>query len=395
MNGRGSHSAVFDCRAMGRRVAEEIAMNMKKTDFTNTTILACFALLTFIVPVRAQAPVEFANPGPITIHTPRFPRQDGSVAPFAASPYPSTINVSGFAANEVIDKITVTLHDLSHETPDDIDVLLVGPTGQNIILLSDAGGGFVHPGFTVTVTLDDDAQELVPDDDAIVSGIFKPSNHEVDDEDLADVFPEPLDENDFPTGPAPEPSLATTLYVFSGTHPNGEWLLYVVDDDVFDAGSIAKGWSLTIRTGTPSTPFLRGDSNEDGALNITDVVATLASLFQGGARPACADAADADDNGSVSLTDAVYTLQHLFRGGLEPPAPGTGACGGDPSEDGLSCGSFLPCQNRCFGGQLDCDGVCREVHLDPQNCGACGVVCPPGMNCAGGRCQDAEPCCGL
>jgi subtilisin-like proprotein convertase family protein len=215
------------------------------------------------------------------------------VVPSRADPYPSTINVSGFVANETIDKITVTLHDLSHEVPDDIDILLVGPDGIDLVLFSDAGGGFVDPDVTITVTLDDDAEASLPDNDPIVSGIFKPSNYELDDDEYADVFPEPVDENGFPTGPAPEPSLATSLSIFRGTHANGDWRLYVVDDDVFDAGSIAKGWSLTVRTATPSPPFRRGDANVDGELNLTDALYTLNGLFLGGPRPGCLDAADA------------------------------------------------------------------------------------------------------
>jgi subtilisin-like proprotein convertase family protein len=378
---------------------------MKKLESFRTTIAGCFALVTWIAPSAwAQPTVQFVNGSLITINTPRFPEDDGSVMPLVATPYPSTITVSGFAAKETIAKITVTLHDLSHETPEDIDILLVGPEGQNIVLFSDAGGGLFggggglpDPDVIVTVTLDDDAADSLPlpVDGPLVSGTFKPSNYEQEDDDDPDVFPD-QDEDGFPT-PHPEPSSATTLSVFAGTHPNGDWRLYVVDDEIDDAGKIAKGWSLTISSGTRSAPFRRGDANADGAVGITDAVVTLNALFRGAPWPACADAADADDDGSVSLTDAVYTLRYLFLSGSVPPAPGPSECGADPTEDALTCDSFLSCRSDCFGGQLDCNGVCREVALDPSNCGACGVVCPPGTNCAGGSCQPAEPCegCGF
>ncbi|MCK6372297.1 MAG: hypothetical protein L6Q83_13420 [Gammaproteobacteria bacterium] len=57
----------------------------------------------------------------------------------AASPYPSTIEVAGLSGP--IEQVTVTLDGLTHTYPDDIDLLLVGPGGQAVMLMSDAGGG--------------------------------------------------------------------------------------------------------------------------------------------------------------------------------------------------------------------------------------------------------------
>ena len=59
----------------------------------------------------------------------------------AATPYPSTINFSEAQVDAQAVDVDVTLNDLSHTFPDDIDVLLVGPTGADAILMSDAGGG--------------------------------------------------------------------------------------------------------------------------------------------------------------------------------------------------------------------------------------------------------------
>jgi hypothetical protein len=89
----------------------------------------------------------------------------------------------------------------------------------------------------------------------------------------------------------------------------------------------------------PSVPFIRGDSDGDGRLNITDGVFTLSHLFLGGVNPLCEDATDADDRGTVELTDAVYLLNHLFLGGSEPPAPYP-LPGNDPTEDRLGCRGF-------------------------------------------------------
>jgi hypothetical protein len=88
-----------------------------------------------------------------------------------------------------------------------------------------------------------------------------------------------------------------------------------------------------------STPFIRGDANGDGNINITDAIATLAHLFLGGASPACRKTEDTNDDGRLDLTDAVYLLRHLFLGGSPPLAPYP-ACGADPTSDELSCPAY-------------------------------------------------------
>src|SRR5215218_1223347 len=75
----------------------------------------------------SAATVTFSNSGAIDI-------PDNTIA----SPYPSTINVSGLAGN--VQKATVTLRSFTHTCPEDLDVLVVGPSGANTILMSDVGG---------------------------------------------------------------------------------------------------------------------------------------------------------------------------------------------------------------------------------------------------------------
>ena len=53
--------------------------------------------------------------------------------------YPSNIAVSGLTGRPITN-VTVSLNHLSHTFPDDIDVLLVGPQGQTVFLMSDSGG---------------------------------------------------------------------------------------------------------------------------------------------------------------------------------------------------------------------------------------------------------------
>jgi hypothetical protein len=82
------------------------------------------------------------------------------------------------------------------------------------------------------------------------------------------------------------------------------------------------------------SPFLRGDSDENGVVELTDGVVILNHLFRGLPAPGCDDRLDADDSGVVDLTDAVYLLRYLFQGGDAIPAPYPEP-GPDPTEDAL------------------------------------------------------------
>lgn len=89
-----------------------------------------------------------------------------------------------------------------------------------------------------------------------------------------------------------------------------------------------------IAVGSGGAFFIRGDSNGDSLVDISDAIATLNYLFLGKAEMSCLDAADADDSGEVNITDAIRVLDHLFQGGAPPPPPYPLA-GPDPTEDGL------------------------------------------------------------
>jgi hypothetical protein len=55
-----------------------------------------------------------------------------------ASAYPAALTVTGFAGT--IGALAVKLHSLSHACPGDLALVLVGPTGQSVGLLSGSGG---------------------------------------------------------------------------------------------------------------------------------------------------------------------------------------------------------------------------------------------------------------
>jgi subtilisin-like proprotein convertase family protein len=181
----------------------------------------------------------FSNTGTITINDSTETQCDvvGN-----ATPYPSDIAVSGVAGT--VTSVTVTVTGLSHTFPDDVDMLLVGPQGQTVLLMADTGGAGDLD--NVNLTFDDTAANSLPDSDQIVSGTYKPT---VGTTNGAEGCDHPAN---FPS-PAPAGPYGSALAAFNGTDPNGTWSLYVIDDASQDSGSISGGWSLDITTAPLAT----------------------------------------------------------------------------------------------------------------------------------------------
>jgi virginiamycin B lyase len=87
---------------------------------------------------------------------------------------------------------------------------------------------------------------------------------------------------------------------------------------------------------TAQEPFVRGEANQDGRLDVSDAVRVLIHLFAGGGPLACADAGDANDDGQIDIADPVRVLAFLFASAAPLPAPFPD-CGADPSDDAVDC----------------------------------------------------------
>jgi uncharacterized delta-60 repeat protein len=103
---------------------------------------------------------RFTNADVITIN-------DNAVA----SPYPSTINISNLVGTVL--KATITLTNVIHASPADIDALLVSPAQQTTLFMAHAGGQ--NSISNVTITFDDGASTVLPQAGQIISGTNKPS----------------------------------------------------------------------------------------------------------------------------------------------------------------------------------------------------------------------------
>lgn len=190
------------------------------------------------------------NPATLTINdvVSQFCNADGTITipptsatpPFPSTPYPSVINVSGLVGTT--NTVRVSLSNVSHTFPDDIDILLVSPTGQKFILMSDAGGSSAVTNRTLTFS--DAAATQVPDA-SLASGTYRPANYET----ANDVFATGAPAGPYgDPGPGGTPAGTGTLNgTFSGASPNGTWQLFVSDDANGDGGTIT-GWCLEITT---------------------------------------------------------------------------------------------------------------------------------------------------
>jgi uncharacterized repeat protein (TIGR01451 family) len=165
--------------------------------------------------------ITFANTNAITI------RDNNS-----ALPYPSSLNVAGVTG--VLGKVTVTLSNLTHTFPQDVDVLVVSPSGQKNMLMSGAGA---PPVDHANVSFDDGALLAIPDGSAqIASGSYRPAAY------ISGFnLPSPA-----PAGPYP-----SAMSSFNAAPPNGTWSLYANDHTAGDLGNIAGGWSLALTMISP------------------------------------------------------------------------------------------------------------------------------------------------
>jgi hypothetical protein len=147
-----------------------------------------------------------------------------------ANPYPSTITVDDFEKfkNAKIKDVDLTLRNFSHSRPENVDVMLVHGN-RHALVMADAGNA--TDANNITITLDDQASQDLPDGAALTGGTFRPA-------DLPGV--ELL--------PAPAPALngVVALSTFNGADPDGEWQIFVGDDANLDTGSLAGGWKLEI-----------------------------------------------------------------------------------------------------------------------------------------------------
>jgi subtilisin-like proprotein convertase family protein len=175
-----------------------------------------------------------------------------------ATPYPSTLAVSGVAAGSTVR--SVRLNGVTHTFPTDIDVALTSPTGVSQTIMSDVAGttAIVNNVYTF-----DDAAPTSLTAASAPSGTYKPSNVGAIDD-----FPAP--------GPGATFNNPTPLLSTYTGNMNGNWNLYVVDDLGGDLGSIS-GYTITFASPLPTAIWTGGTFFTDAAGTIPYVPGTPAT----------------------------------------------------------------------------------------------------------------------
>jgi hypothetical protein len=199
-------------------------------------------------PAHAAQTLLFEKPGTITI--------PGTGTSGNASPFPSVLGVSGLPADRRVTRVRVFLGPFHHTHPADVDMMLVAPTGEAIVLMADAGANSLA---TVSLLFDDCALSSLPWNNSLRDGAYRPTNY----------------------GATSVPIIATghSLSSFAGRSAstlNGSWSLYVADDTGADTGTIEDTWGLRISMAEPGVPVSRLSCSPDFDLDgVGDIVAAL------------------------------------------------------------------------------------------------------------------------
>jgi subtilisin-like proprotein convertase family protein len=169
-----------------------------------------------------------------------------------------------------ITNVAVTLQGVGHTWPDDMDILLVGPHGKKVILMSDAYGSLGVSGFGWQ--WDDEAAAPMPEGngtDVCATRFHRPANYG-----SGDVWPAPA-----PAGP-----YSTSLSAFDFTNPNGEWSMFVQDDAAGNTGFFTNRFQLQITTdaSAPTVTSVRPANKASGVGLAANVSATFSEAMKAG-----------------------------------------------------------------------------------------------------------------
>jgi subtilisin-like proprotein convertase family protein len=236
------------------------------------------AALLWAAPAAVAAPAETRS---FTQIETLVPTEEGKTAG-PANHYPSSIDVAGVQGT--VTKVSVSTIDLASEFGDDIDMLLVGPDGVKVMLMSDACGTSTFD--DEDWTFEDAASGYLPDKGPCASGqqtSFRPTNYEE---------PGPAGIDNFTPGGGPAGPYETALFLFDGSSPDGTWELFLRDDTRNEIpGFELTGWTLNLEVQPPPEPPPTPEPAPAPTPTVTAPTATVTSPTAIAAPPAPAPVA--------------------------------------------------------------------------------------------------------
>jgi hypothetical protein len=346
---------------------------MKKKFTRLSSVLSVVLACCFIGSASLLSAQTFSNNSAITI-----PNSGES------TPYPSTINVSGGPAS--IESMSVTLYGFNHTFPSDVDVLLVGPGGQSLVLMSDCGGSFDVTGINMVIA--DFGTATFPTT-VLSAGSYLPTDRTAGD--TWGTFAG--------TATSAQPVGAATFQSqFSTLAADGDWSLYVIDDAGGDLGGFDGGWDITFSVATPGCTDLTA-CNYDSNANQNDGSCVYPGCTDGSACNYDATAGCDDGSccyGSCVTVDMFDSFGDGWNGNVLTVAElGTGTVVATASLTAGGVGSAQICLNPgCYtvtvgggsfqgevtwtltgvdGGSISGDGFATDIVI-----GAGGSNCVPG-----------------
>jgi subtilisin-like proprotein convertase family protein len=181
--------------------------------FRSFAVSVCAVALALVVAAPAAQAQVFSNPAPITIP-----------GVGTATPYPSTINVSG-VSDYTFMRVRVRLKNFTHSYPADVGVLLVAPSGLSHQLIAPIPTSGGNPINGITLTLSSISSTPLPN--PLVTGTFASAGGTQAYNAPANMFPR-----------------FSFLSNLAQGNRNGTWQLFVQDFVAGDQGSFAGGWEI-------------------------------------------------------------------------------------------------------------------------------------------------------
>lgn len=203
------------------------------------TLTAVLSAVAAMIAAAGASAATFTNATPITAPS----------AAVGATPYPSTISVSGMSGP--ITDVNVRLHGFGGTLPDATGVVLAAPfesavfppSPSALLLMNEVGGGADVAG--LSLNFDDSAASFAPDEPSpLLGGTYKPTQHSL----IHQSYPSPAPKYGDPGPSGLGSATLASEFARPGSTADGVWSLYFRNYSFADSAQITGGWSLEIVT---------------------------------------------------------------------------------------------------------------------------------------------------